>query len=183
MDIFKEKVWPFALSTGIVIVLIIFKIEFADSKALETALTGIITIAALIVGFFGTILPVIIGIKNESTFARYVFERDKNKLFLKYIRSTLWIGILLMAFSVILYFAGDYTIKYADKVLFYADAWLFISFLACIYRSMNHMLKLVFLTDADLTDKGESDLLMRSSSEAAEAMRKDLLEKQKEENN
>lgn len=183
MDIIKEKFWPFALSTGIVIALVICKIDFVNSEALDPALTGIITIAALIVGFFGTILPVIIGIKNESKFARYVFERDKNKLFLKYIRSTLWIGILLMAFSVILYFAGDYTIKYADKVLFYADAWLFISFLACIYRSMNHMLKLVFLTDADLTDKGESDLLMRSSSEAAEAMRKDLLEKQKEENN
>ena len=88
-----------------------------------------------------------------------------------------------MAFSVILYFAGDYTIKYADKVLFYADAWLLISFLACTYRSMNHMLKLVFSTDADLTDNGQSDLLSRSSSEAAEAMRKDLLEKQKEENN
>ena len=151
MDIFKEKVWPFALSTGIVIALVLFKIDFADSEALDTALTGIITIAALIVGFFGTILPVIIGIKNESKFARYVFERDKNKLFLKYIRSTLWLGILLMAFSVILYFAGDYTIKYADKVLFYADAWLFISFLACTYRGMNYMLKLVFSTDADLT--------------------------------
>ena len=183
MDIFKEKVWPFALSTEIVIALVICKIDFVYSKALDTALTGIITIAALVVGFFGTILTVIIGIKNESKFARYVFERDKNKLFLKYIRSTLWLGILLMAFSVILYFAGDYTIKYADKVLFYADAWLLISFLACTYRSMNHMLKLVFSTDADLTDNGQSDLLSRSSSEAAEAMRKDLLEKQKEENN
>ena len=182
MGIIKEKFWPFALSTGIVIALVIFKIDFADSKALETALTGIITIAALIVGFFGTILPVIIGIKNESKFARYVFERDKNKLFLKYIRSTLWLGILLMAFSVIFYFAGDNTITYTDKILFYAVVWLFISFLTCTYRGMNYMLKLVFSVDADLTDHGKSDLLRRSSSEGAEVMRKDLLEKQKEEN-
>ena len=39
MDIFKEKVWPFVLSTGIVIALVIFKIDFADSEALDTALT------------------------------------------------------------------------------------------------------------------------------------------------
>lgn len=183
MDILKEKFWPFALSTGIVIVLVIFKIDFVYSKALDTALNGIITIASLIVGFFGAILPVIIGMKNESKFARYVFERDKNKLFLKYIRSTLWFGILLMAFSVILYFKGDYTIKYADKVLFYIDVWLFISFLACTYRSINHMLILVFSTDAELTDNGKTDLLRRSSSEEAEAMRKDLLKKQEDDNN
>ena len=163
MNIKIERFWPFVLSSAVLVLMIVFKINFVDSSELGTALDGIITIAALIVGFFGAILPVIIGMKNESKFARYVFERDKHKLFLKYIRATLLCGVILIGVSVLLYFKNDFTIKHADDALFYIESWLFISFLACTYRSVNHMLRLVFATDAELMDTNKHDLLKRSS--------------------
>lgn len=178
MNIKIERFWPFVLSSAVLVLMIVFRINFVDGSELGTALDGIITIAALIVGFFGAILPVIIGMKNGSKFARYVFERDKHKLFLKYIRATLLCGVILIGVSVLLYFKNDFTIKHADDALFYIESWLFISFLACTYRSVNHMLRLVFATDAELMDTNKHDLLKRSSSQSAENMRNALLKEQ-----
>ena len=80
-------------------------IEFFSSENLNDALTAIITVTSIIIGFIGAILPVILSMKNDSKVVQYVFQRDKRKLFLEYIKSTLAIGFLLIVCSIIPYFS------------------------------------------------------------------------------
>lgn len=42
--------------------------------------------------------------KNESKFVKYIFEKDKNKLFMKYMKITLISGLWTITISVLLYF-------------------------------------------------------------------------------
>lgn len=144
-----ERVYPYLVACIIVIIVHSNKINFVLNDKLPNALDGVNTMAALIIGFLGGILPVILGMKNESKFVKYVFEKDTEKLFLKYIKSTIVIGICLVAITISLYFVDDYCGK-IKNIIFYTWIFFIITFLLCTYRSLSNMLNLIFTGDEEL---------------------------------
>jgi uncharacterized BrkB/YihY/UPF0761 family membrane protein len=134
----------------VTLVAVRLKINFAYSVNLNRALDASNTVVALIIGFLGAILPVILGMKNESKIVKYIFDRDKNKLFLKYIKATLICGLTTLAVAMSMYMINDYSCKMVGFVEFYIWMFLVLLFLMLTYRSLKSMLDLIFMSDKDL---------------------------------
>lgn len=148
-----ERTYPYAIALIIVSITCFKKVSFVNDLNMNSALDGVNTTAALIIGFLGAILPVILGMKNESKIVKYVFESDSHRLFLKYIKSTIMTGLLLVAITVSLYFRNNFD-KQFRNLCFYFWLFLLILFLVCTYRSLSNMLNLIFAKDSEL-NKGQ----------------------------
>ena len=150
MEKFKyyiERMYPYLISLAFVLIAIKYKVNFVKSQNLSNVLDACNTVVALIIGFLGAILPVILGMKNESKIVKYVFERDKNRLFLKYIKATIFWGLITLVATMSMYLVNDYDnfdIAFAE---FYVWIFLLLLFLLLTYRSLKSMLNLVFLSD------------------------------------
>lgn len=145
-----ERGYPYIISVIVFGLLYKYKINFISNNNFNDAIDGISTIASLIVGFLGAILPVILGMKNESKFVKYVFENDINKLFLKYIKEDIAFGLLTLFVSVVLYFKDEAVFINIKAFIFYLWIALIILFLLLTYRCLSKMLTLIFSSDNDL---------------------------------
>lgn len=145
-----ERTYPFLIPIPIIAVLMRAGVNFIGSVNLNGALEAIITVSSLIIGFLGAVLPVIMSMKNDSKIVQYVFERDKDKLFLKYIKETLLTGILVISVAVIVYFRDQYqnTIWYKNAI--FPLTYILMAFLLCTYRCLDNMLNLIFASDKSL---------------------------------
>lgn len=163
-EYYLERSYPYVISLIIFILLKANEISFVKNNNLNDAIGGINTITSLIIGFLGAMLPVILGMKNESKFVKYVFENDKNKLFLKYIREDIIIGLVLLFISICLYFRYEKVLCIYRDFLFYIWVSLIILFLLVTYRCLSNMLNLIFSTDENLMN----DLYQLSDAEKLE---------------
>lgn len=77
---YYERFSPYVFSFVVVLILYKKNINFIENVNMDNALDGVNTLGALIIGFLGAILPVILGMKNESKMVKYVFEKDSEKL-------------------------------------------------------------------------------------------------------
>lgn len=145
-----ERSYPYIVSMIIFILLYKYKINFMSNRNFNDAIGGICTIGSLIVGFLGAILPVILGMKNESKFVKYVFENDINKLFLKYIKENIVFGLLTLFISFVLYFRDEVIFTNIKAYIFYFWTTLIILFLLLTYRCLSKMLSLIFSSDNEL---------------------------------
>ena len=134
----------------VVIVTARFGINYISSSKLDNALDACNTIVALIVGFLGAILPVIMGMKNESKLVKYVFEKDKDRLFLKYMKATIFTGLLTLLITVSLYFSEDFSKSAIAYYEFYVWEALFVCFMLLTYRSLKNILDIIFSPDVDM---------------------------------
>lgn len=148
-----ERGYPYVISIVVLVVLYIYKINFISNRNFNDAIDGINTVVSLIVGFLGAILPVILGMKNESKFVKYVFENDTNKLFLKYIKENIVFGLLTLFVSVVLYFKDESIFINIKSYIFYLWTSLIVLFLLLTYRCLSKMLTLIFSSDNDLAPK------------------------------
>ena len=162
MALLKERIYPYVVAVvGVCLIRRLCVIEFFSSENLNDALTAIITVTSIIIGFIGAILPVILSMKNDSKVVQYVFQRDRRKLFLEYIKSTLAIGLLLIVCSIVPYFSDLYEDTFFYKDWPYVVIYMLICFLCATYRCLNNMLNLIFKSDDDLPHsliKEESDV-------------------------
>jgi len=145
-----ERSYPYFIAIVFVIICIVKQINFVESENLKDALESINTIYSLILGFLGAILPVILGMKNESKLVRYLFEKDENKLFLKYLKANIFWGLIGLFVSVALYFNDVKMMNRAKDGLFYALEFLFVLFCVLTYRCLKNMLDLIFSDDNHL---------------------------------
>ena len=83
---YLERSYPY-VGAGIITVILIYilKIDPVDSSNINDIIDGIVTLDSIIIGFIGAIIPVILSMKNESKLVRYVFDRDSDNLFRRYI--------------------------------------------------------------------------------------------------
>lgn len=142
-----ERCYPYIIAGAITIIITYLKFDPMESINLNEMIDGIITLDSIIIGFIGAITPVVLSMKNESKFVKYVFEKDKDNLFRKYMSSTIGVGFIDVIVSLAVY-ARDIISR--KSVLFGLRVMLiyfFFLFLLCTYRSMTCMLKLLFSED------------------------------------
>ena len=79
-------------------------------------------------------------------------------MFLKYIKSTIKVGLILVCVTIGLYFRNSFSDKTIFKVVY---LWFFLLgvFVLCTYRCLSNMLNLIFSRDSDL----ENALIMGNS--------------------
>ena len=147
-----ERAYPYILASVVTRLLIVNKIYLYNSKDFGEVLNGLVTLDSIIIGFLGAIMPVILSMKNESKFVRYVFENDKKNLFMKYLKATIFWGLLDATLSLILH-TRDLIIK-PENMYF---LWIFVTivFISATYRSMSYMVVLLFSKDKDDSDAGD----------------------------
>ena len=138
-----EMLYPYVLSVVIFVLFKFVKNSLYQSKNINDALDAVITVSSLIIGFLGAVLPVIMSMK-------YVFERDKDKLFLKYIKQTLIVGVLVIIVSVTVYFRDQYKDTWYEKWNIPILAYMLLCFLLCTYRCFSNMLNLIFMNDVEI---------------------------------
>ncbi len=171
-----ERIYPYltaAIST--LLIRIFCKIDFFASKNLNDALTAIITVTSIIIGFMGAILPVILSMKNDSKVVQYVFQKDKRKLFLEYIKTALGIGLALIIVSIVSYFKDQFTNTCFYNFWQCVIIFMLVCFLCATYRCLKNILNLIFKTDDDLMLSDE-----KKPSAQKLAMDRLLAEKQKQ---
>ncbi|MFR4128808.1 MAG: hypothetical protein ACLT08_14200 [Roseburia inulinivorans] len=142
-----ERCYPYGIAFILTGILFWNHICFIDSEQLSSALDACNTVVALIVGFLGAILPVVLGMKNESKMVSYLFECDENKLFLKYIKETLLMGVVDLLITICLYFVPDIKNREFASYGFYVWSFMGVSFLLLTYRSLKNMLDIIFMSD------------------------------------
>lgn len=156
LSLIYEKLYPYVIA--LICTYIIAKyshLTLLESENLKDALSSIITVTSIIIGFIGAILPVILSMKSDSQVIRYVLQRDKRKLFLKYVKSALLTGFGLIACAIIPYFSDLYKNTFLYVVIPYAVIYMMVCFLCTTYRCLNNMLNLIFKTDEDFHENTE----------------------------
>lgn len=148
----SERAYPYILASVVTRLLMLNKIYLYNSKDFNEVLNGLVTLDSIIIGFLGAIMPVILSMKNESKFVRYVFEKDKKNLFMKYLKVTIFWGLLNSVLSLILH-TRDIMTK-PENMYF---LWVFVTviFVSATYRSMSYMVVLLFSKDEHDSDNGD----------------------------
>lgn len=159
-----ERIYPYFIAFVIGFIMQKNNINLIDDENMNEALNAVNTITTLIIGFLGAILPVILGMKNESKIVKYVFEKDSHKLFLKYIKSTIIVGLFLVGITVLLYFRNNFNPD-LKKNSFYIWMFMLILFLMCTYRSLSNMLNLIFSRDSDLESYSKGNSIEKTNKE------------------
>lgn len=164
-----ERVYPHAIALCSAIFLKRISFDPLVSKEIGALAEGIVTLDSIIIGFMGAVIPVILSMKNESKLVRYVFDRDKDGLFKKYISETIAYGLLDVCISLTVYLRDLVMNKYVLNVMGFLFIYCFILFITSTYRGMSCMLKLIFSDDHKieknvsnvLSDKEKEDLWSR----------------------
>ena len=163
---YLERSYPY-VGAGIITVILIcfFKIDPVNSSNINEIIDGIVTLDSIIIGFIGAIIPVILSMKNESKLVRYVFDRDSDNLFRKYLSVTIGAGLLDVSISLMVYMRDIIANKLGQQILRALFMYCFILFLLCTYRSMTCMLKLIFSDDKKI-ENGVSKKLESNKQKA-----------------
>lgn len=147
MEKFKyiiERIYPYLIAACITFLVWYNKIDFIVSKNLNDALNGVISFDAIVIGFLGAIMPVILSMKNESKFVKYVFENDEKDLFKSYLFVTIKLGILNVILTLAVFLRDSYTQDNLVEILMHLWLLSLMSFMFCTMRSMGHMITLLF---------------------------------------
>lgn len=154
-----ERVYPYIIAGGITISITVLKFDPLKSNNINAIIEGIVMLDSIIIGFIGAIIPVILSMKNESKLVKYVFEKDKDNLFRKYMSITIGVGLIDVTVSLLVYtrdIINQEWVLFSLRIMF---IYIFVLFLLCTYRSMTCMLKLLFSEDKkiELTNKLEEE--------------------------
>lgn len=147
-----ERIYPHIIALLITVLLSIISFDPIQSKMIDSLIDGIVTLDSIIIGFIGAIIPIILSMKNESKLVKYVFDRDRDGLFKKYISETIGYGLLDVCVSLLIYTRDIIVAEYAMKIISFLFIYTFILFILATYRSMSCMLKLIFSDDNHITE-------------------------------
>lgn len=126
-----ERIYPHAIAFLVTVFLEMTKFDPLASAKIDLLVDGIVTLDSIIIGFMGAIIPVILSMKNESKLVKYVFERDSDGLFKKYISETIGYGLIDICISLTVYTQDIVSNKYVKIVL---PLIFFIHFLCLFYQ-------------------------------------------------
>ena len=143
-----ERAMPYAMALFVTAMGHRYKFNMIDDCGYTDLLNGLVTLDSIIIGFLGAVMPVILSLKNESKFVKYVFGKDKDDLFQKYLKVTVLLGILNAVTSLIMHVRMSLPKEWKMRIYF---CWIFITvaFLAATYRCMSRMILLILAKDED----------------------------------
>lgn len=173
MKYLMERSYPYILSIFATIALRRVSFGVMSDMNFNDMLGGLVTLDSIVIGFFGAIMPVILSMKNESKFVRYVFENDTEGLFANYLKVTIFSGLFSAVFSLSLYLRNSFIHLCVKSFLYTVWAFFTTLFLISTYRSLSYMISLVFSKD-----NFENDGVSNSCREKTE-VEKELEEKYK----
>lgn len=164
MRYYLERVYPYGVAIILSVILQRVSIGIMENSCFNNLLEGLVTFDSIVIGFFGAIMPVILSMKNESKFVKYVFENDTQGLFSKYLRVTLLAGLCSAVLSLSMYIRDSFMHKEIKSLLY--TVWVFVTslFLMATYRSLSHMITLVFSKD-NFSDESENKIREKSEKE------------------
>lgn len=138
-----ERGYPYIISAIASWVFFYLEIDIRMDEGYSELLNGLVNLESIIIGFIGAIMPVVLSVKNESKFVQYVFKRDKKGLFGKYVSSTILVGLISTLTSLIMQVRESMSDEVSNNIYHF---WIFTSilFLILTYRSMSHMINLIF---------------------------------------
>lgn len=177
-----EMYYPYIIAAILTGCMMYRKINFIDSENFDGALDGIITATSLIIGFIGAILPVVMSLKENAKLIEKIFQKDTDKLFLRYVKQTLFCGTVLIVTTIFLYFKDQYQdsevcgLQIYD-MSFYVLIFLLLCFFLCTYRCLHNMLEIMFVNEQE-TDKRKRQFERKSREEEEY---EEMLEKRQEE--
>ena len=146
LGLLVERAYPYVIALLFCGVLYWRRFNFLSNANVDNLIDGIVTMESIVIGLIGAIIPVVLSMKNESKFVKYVFENDKNGLFRKYMTSTIGIGLLSVAFSLAMYIRNEYPDNICE-IMYYGWVFLIVLFLLLTYRSMKYMIIIIFSPD------------------------------------
>lgn len=146
--LFFERMYPYIFAFIFCIFLYKIKFNFINNSNIDNLIEGIITMESIVISLIGAIIPVILSMKNESKFVKYVFENDTKGLFRKYLVSTIGGGLLSITFSLSMYIRDEYGTLLAN-IMFYIWIFFIALFLLLTYRSMKYMILIIFSPDTN----------------------------------
>lgn len=164
---YVERFYPYLVGSISTCLCYYLKMDMTDGYSYKDVLNGLITLDSIIIGFLGAIMPVVLSMKNESKFVKYVFEKDKKNLFSKYMKATIFLGLIDVLFSLVMYVRGIMPVC-VRNLMYYFWIFLTLSFILSTYRSLSHMINLIFAKDYDT---GEGITQNSMNDEAREKIR------------
>lgn len=151
-----ERSYPYLFAILLIVIIRCNNIDFTTNTSFNNALDAVVNLDAIIIGFMGAIMPIILSMKNESKFVRYVFEKDTEELFKKYLRITIKVGIANAGLTILMYLRESLINDFIKIFAYYT--WLFsiILFLFLTMRSMSYMIILFFSKDEIICQNEDS---------------------------
>lgn len=161
--LYLERLYPYVLSFAFCLFLYKKEFNFINNSNVDNLIDGLVTMESIVIGLIGAIIPVILSMKNESKFVKYVFENDTEGLLRKYLTITIGVGLLSVAFSLSMYIRDEYS-EIVRDIMYQGWIFLIILFLLLTYRSMKYMIIIIFTPD----NEDESPGLSISAEQQAE---------------
>lgn len=166
--IYVERLYPYVISLGISVLLHVSKFNFLDNTNVDNLIDGLVTMESIVIGLIGAIIPVIMSMRNDSKFVKYVFENDTRQLFRKYMTSTIACGLVNVACSLAMYLRESFQ-KNVREIMY--NVWIFLIFLFLLltYRSMRYMILIIFTPDK-IEDMSTNELGLKISKDESEQL-------------
>lgn len=166
LHLYAERLYPYVCAIILWFLIYINKINFLFNDNIDKLIDGIITMESIVIGLIGAIIPVILSMKNDSKFVKYVFENDKKNLFRKYMTITIGVGIISIALSLSMYVRDEFSCK---CIFIIYNSWLLsiVLFLLLTYRSLKYMIIIIFMPDMD-----DNESTPKLSNEEKEELRR-----------
>lgn len=74
IELWWEKLYPHIFGAVIVVLLSLVGFSPMKSSGINNLIDGIVMLDSIIIGFIGAVIPVVLSMKNESKFVKYVLR-------------------------------------------------------------------------------------------------------------
>ncbi|WP_102707004.1 hypothetical protein [Terribacillus saccharophilus] len=151
---FSEKHFPLLISGIIAIIFMCyFDLKINSIPKFDLILGGTVTISSIIIAFLGTMVSILITLTNTKVMQR-INHYDAGPTLTAYISRTIYSGLLLAVYSLVLYPFIELKSNSTSEILFILFAFLTSYFLLSSFRI--NIITLNILRDV-LTDKKEEE--------------------------
>lgn len=149
-----EKYYPLLIAVVIALILLLYTdLRLNNIPKFDSILSGTVTISSIIIAFLGTMVSILITLTNTKVMQR-INHYDAGPTLTAYISGTIYSGLLLAVYSLMLYPFTELKSKSVSEILFILFVFLTTYFLLSSFRI--NLITLNILKNV-LTDKKERE--------------------------
>ena len=166
---FLEEAYPYLLGLIMVVIFMLSNIQSITVNRLELILNSVITVSITVVGFFITMVTILIGLVNKRVM-KVIKKYKGDKLLANYFLSPIIFGSILVLYCFYLaYIIQGYTVYRTEILIFLFIVTIFIIGCIRIGYILLYILRMVLgepdsiISDADLIEKSKPDQAFNKS--------------------